>query len=120
MSLPSLERLLLIRDEIRFLQRCRQKLPDLTALVADEVMCRAVVKNIETTGRRRKTCQSSSAKRAPNAVAQHCPDARQADAPLLATTIWLVMQTQIDPLGETVVRMLAAPTLLPLSAEEEP
>ena len=27
-----------IRDEVLFLQRCRAKLPDLMALVADEVM----------------------------------------------------------------------------------
>jgi len=50
MSLPPLERLLHIRDEIQFLQRCRQRLPNLVALVADEVMGRAVVESIEIIG----------------------------------------------------------------------
>ena len=47
MPLPPLERLLHIRDEVQFLQRCRQKLPDLAALMADAVMRRAVVRSIE-------------------------------------------------------------------------
>ncbi|HEX8426491.1 DUF86 domain-containing protein [Hymenobacter sp.] len=49
-SLLPLERLLHIRDEIKFLQSCRGKLPDMTALATDEVMSRAVVKSIEIIG----------------------------------------------------------------------
>ena len=44
-SLLPLERLSHIRDEVLFLQRCRAKLPNLVALVADEVMSRAIVTN---------------------------------------------------------------------------
>ena len=48
MSSPlPLERLMHIRDEVLFLQRCRAKLPDVVALVADEVMSRAIVKSIQ-------------------------------------------------------------------------
>ena len=51
MSSPlPLERLMHIRDEVQFLQRCRSKLPDLVTLVADEVMSRAIVKSIEIIG----------------------------------------------------------------------
>jgi len=49
MSLLPLKCLLHIRDEIQFLQWCRQRLPDWVTLVADEVM-RAVVKSSEIIG----------------------------------------------------------------------
>ena len=51
MSSPlPLNRLLHIRDEVRFLQACRSKLPDVADLVTDEVMRRAVVKSIKIIG----------------------------------------------------------------------
>jgi uncharacterized protein with HEPN domain len=56
MSSPlPLERLMHIRDEVQFLQRCRAKLPDVVALVADEVMSRAIVKSIEIIGEASKS-----------------------------------------------------------------
>ena len=55
MSSPlPLERLIHIRDEVLFLQRCWAKLLDLVALVADEVMSRAIVKSIEIIGKATK------------------------------------------------------------------
>jgi hypothetical protein len=63
MSSPlPLERLMHIRDEVAFLQRCRAKLPDLVALVADEVMSRAIVKSIEIIGEATKTCPRNGGK----------------------------------------------------------
>ena len=110
MFLPPLERLLHIRDEILFLQRCRQKLPDLSALVADEIMCRAVVKSIEIIGEATKNLPVEwreayaeipwrNIARMRDKLTHHYFDTD-------VEFVWLVMQTQIDPLGKTVARML--------------
>ena len=110
MSLPPLERLLHIRDEILFLQRCRQKLPDLSALVADEVMCRAVVKSIEIIGEATKNLPTEWREAYAEIPWRNIARMRDKLTHHYFDTdfefVWLVMQTQIDPLGETVARML--------------
>lgn len=110
MFLPPLERLLHIRDEILFLQRCRQKLPDLSALVADEIMCRAVVKSTEIIGEAAKNLAAEWREAYAEIPWRNIARMRDKLTHHYFDTdfefVWLVMQTQIDPLGETVVRML--------------
>lgn len=112
MSLPPLEQLLHIRDEIQFLQRCRQKLPDLAALVADEVMCRAVVKSIEIIGEASKNLPVECCESYPEIPWRNIARMRDKLTHHYSDTdfefVWLVMQTQIDPLDKTVARMLQA------------
>lgn len=111
MSSPlPLERLMHIRDEVLFLQRCRAKLTDLVALVADEVMSRAIVKSIEIIGEATKNLpivwreaypeiQWRNIARMRDKLTQHYFDTD-------FEFVWVVLQKLIDPLGETIERML--------------
>ena len=103
MSSPlPLERLMHIRDEVLFLQRCRAKLPDLVALVADEVMSRAVVKSIEIIGEATKNLpaewreayqgiQWRNIARMRDKLTHHYFDTD-------FEFVWIVLQKLIDPL----------------------
>ena len=99
-----------IRDEVLFLQRCRAKLPDLVALVADEVMSRAIVKSIEIIGEATKNLPAEW--REAYAEIQWRNIARMRDKlthhyfDTDFEFVWVVLQKLIDPLGETVARML--------------
>lgn len=54
MSLPPLERLMHIRDEAAYLQRCRAKY-SLAEIIHDETLSRAVVRSLEIIGEATKT-----------------------------------------------------------------
>ncbi|WP_201987159.1 HepT-like ribonuclease domain-containing protein [Hymenobacter rubidus] len=111
MSSPlPLERLMHIRDEVLFLQRCRAKLPDLVALVADEVMSRAIVKSIEIIGEATKNLPAEWREAHPEIQWRNIARMRDKLTHHYFDTdfefVWVVLQKLIDPLGETVARML--------------
>ena len=111
MSSPlPLERLMHIRDEVLFLQRCRAKLPDLMALVADEVMSRAVVKSIEIIGEATKNLPAEWREVYPGIQWRNIARMRDELTHHYFDTdfefVWIVLQKLIDPLGGTVLRML--------------
>ena len=111
MSSPlPLERLMHIRDEVLFLQRCRAKLPDLMALVADEVMSRAVVKSIEIIGEATKNLPAEWREAYPGIQWRNIARMRDKLTYHYFDTdfefVWIVLQKLIDPLGGTVLRML--------------
>jgi len=111
MSSPlPLERLMHIRDEVLFLQRCRAKLPDLVALVADEVMSRAVVKSIEIIGEATKNLPVEWRAAYPEIQWRNIARMRDKLTHHYFDTdfefVWVVLQKLIDPLGETIARML--------------
>ena len=111
MSSPLLlERLMHIRDEVLFLQRCRAKLPDLVALVADEVMSRAIVKSIEIIGEATKNLPAEWREAYPEIQWRNIARMRDKLTHHYFDTdfefVWVVLQKLIDPLGETVARML--------------
>lgn len=111
MSSPlPLERLMHIRDEVLFLQRCRVKLPDLVALVADEVMSRAIVKSIEIIGEATKNLPAEWREAYPEIQWRNIARMRDKLTHHYFDTdfefVWVVLQKLIDPLGETVARML--------------
>ena len=99
-----------IRDEVSFLQRCRARLPDLGALVADEVLSRAVVKSIEIIGEATKNLPAEWREAYPHIQWRNIARMRDKLIHHYFDTdvefVWLVLQKQIDPLGETVARML--------------
>ena len=101
-----------IRDEVLFLQRCRAKLPDLVALVADEVMSRAIVKSIEIIGEATKSLPAEWRESYPEIQWRNIARMRDKLTHHYFDTdfefIWIVLQKLIDPLGETVARMLEA------------
>ena len=111
MSSPlPLERLMHIRDEVLFLQRCRAKLPNLTALVADEVMSRAIVKSIEVIGEATKNLPAEWREAYPEIQWRNIARMRDKLTHHYSDTdfefVWVVLQKLIDPLGETIARML--------------
>ena len=111
MSSPlPLERLMHIRDEVLFLQRCRAKLPDLVALVADEVMSRAIVKSIEIVGEATKNLPVEWREAYPEIQWRNIARMRDKLTHHYFDTdfefVWVVLQKLIDPLGETIARML--------------
>ena len=119
MSSPlPLERLMHIRDEVLFLQRCRAKLPDLVALVADEVMSRAIVKSIEIIGEATKNVPVEWKAAYPQIQWRNIARMRDKLTHHYFDTdfefVWLVLHGEIDPLGETVGQMLRE---LPASGE---
>lgn len=99
-----------IRDEVLFLQRCRVKLPDLVALVADEVMSRAIVKSIEIIGEATKNLPAEWREAYPEIQWRNIARMRDKLTHHYFDTdfefVWVVLQKLIDPLGETVARML--------------
>ena len=111
MSSPlPLERLMHIRDEVQFLQRCRAKLPDVAGLVADEVMSRAIVKSIEIIGEATKNLPTDWRDAYPEIQWRNIARMRDKLTHHYFDTdfefVWIVLQKLIDPLGETVARML--------------
>ena len=107
-----------IRDEVLFLQRCRAKLPDLVALVADEVMSRAIVKSIEIIGEATKNVPVEWKAAYPQIQWRNIARMRDKLTHHYFDTdfefVWLVLHGEIDPLGETVGQMLRE---LPASGE---
>ena len=99
-----------IRDEVQFLQRCRAKLPDLVALVNDEVMSRAIVKSIEIVGEATKNLPAEWREFYPEIQWRNIARMRDKLTHHYFDTdfefVWVVLQKLIDPLGETVARML--------------
>ena len=104
------ERLMHIRDEVLFLQRCRAKLPDLVALVADEVLSRATVRSIEIIGEATKHLPLEWCQAYPEIEWRNIARMRDKLTHHYFDTdfefVWLVLQKQIDPLSKTVARML--------------
>ncbi|UYZ61604.1 HepT-like ribonuclease domain-containing protein [Hymenobacter weizhouensis] len=111
MSSPlPLERLMHIRDEVRFLQNCRNNLPDIAALVTDEVMSRAVVKSIEIIGEATKNLPVEWREAYPQIQWRNIARMRDKLTHHYFDTdfefVWIVLQKLIDPLGEIIARML--------------
>ena len=109
-SPPPLERLMHIRDEVLFIQRCRARLPDLVALVADEVMSRALVKSIEIIGEASKNVPVAWRDAYPQVAWRNVMRMRDKLTHHYFDTdfefVWLVMHEEIDSLGDTVALML--------------
>ena len=109
-SPPPLERLLHIRDEVAFLQRCRAKLPDLSALVADEVLRRAVLHGFEIIGEATKNLPPAWREAYPQVAWRNIARMRDKLTHHYFETdfefVWDALQTKIDPLDATVARML--------------
>lgn len=118
-SPPPLERLLHIRDEIRFLQSCREKLIDIADLVTDEVMRRAVVKSLEIIGEATKSLPIEWREAYPQVQWRNIARMRDKLTHHYFDTdfefVWIVLQTLIDPLAETVEQMLRELTQRPTS-----
>lgn len=85
-------------------------MPDLVALVADEVMSRAIVRSIEIIGEATKNLPAEWLEAYPQIQLRNIARMRDKLTHHYFDTdfefVWIVLQTQIDPLGETVARML--------------
>lgn len=109
-SPPPLERLLHIRDEVIFLQRCRAKLPDLNTLMTDEALRRAVAYSIEIIGEATKNLPLAWREAYPQVPWRNIARMRDKLTHHYFDTdfefVWEVLQEKIDPLGATVEQML--------------
>ena len=109
-SPPPLERLFHIRDEVLFLQNCRSKLTDMADLVMDEVMRRAVVRSIEIIGEATNNIPAAWREAYPQIQWRNIARMRDKLTHHYFDTdfefVWIVLQNLIDPLAETIDRML--------------
>ena len=109
MSLPPRERLLHIRDEAAYLQRFRAK-HTLAEVIHDEDLSRAVVRSLEIIGEATKSIPAEW--RDKYAVVPWKQIARMRDRlihhyfDIDFEVVGNVLETEIDPLAETVAAML--------------
>ncbi|UYZ62235.1 HepT-like ribonuclease domain-containing protein [Hymenobacter weizhouensis] len=109
MSLPPLERLLHIQQETAYLQRCRTAYP-LGEIVHDENLSRAVVRSLEIIGEAVKSLPADWRDRYPAVPWRQI--ARMRDRLIHHyfdvdfEVVGNVLESEIDPLAETVATML--------------
>lgn len=109
MSFPPLERLLHIRDEVAFLQYCRATYPP-AHLIHDAVVSRAVVRSLEIIGEASKYLPAAWCERYAGIPWRQITQMRNRLAHQYFETdfevVLNVLETEIDPLGETIALML--------------